>query len=102
MEQGLGPIYDVVASLKGTATPERSVLLGTHHDAWTFGGVDPGTGTTAMLEVAKGLGALAKSGWRPARTISLAFWDAEELGWWAPPSMRRSSASNCRNSSSCT
>ena len=40
----------------------------------------PGTGTTAMLEVAKGLGALAKSGWRPARTISLAFWDAEELG----------------------
>ena len=80
MEQRLGPIYDVVASLRGTATPERSILLGTHHDAWTFGGVDPGTGTTAMLEVAKGLGALARSGWRPARTISLAFWDAEELG----------------------
>lgn len=80
MEQQVGPIYDVVASLKGTAMPERAVLLGTHHDAWTFGGVDPGTGTTAMLEVAKGLGALAKTGWRPARTISLAFWDAEELG----------------------
>jgi N-acetylated-alpha-linked acidic dipeptidase len=80
MEQGLGPIYDVVASLRGTATPERSILLGTHHDAWTFGGVDPGTGTTALLEVAKGLGALAKTGWRPTRTIALAFWDAEELG----------------------
>ena len=80
MEQQLGPIYNVVASVKGTLTPERSVLLGTHHDAWTFGGVDPGTGTTAMLEVARGLGALAKGGWRPARTISLAFWDAEELG----------------------
>jgi N-acetylated-alpha-linked acidic dipeptidase len=80
MEQQLGPIYNVVASVKGTLTPERSVLLGTHHDAWTFGGVDPGTGTAAMLEVARGLGALAKGGWRPARTISLAFWDAEELG----------------------
>jgi N-acetylated-alpha-linked acidic dipeptidase len=80
MDQQRGPIYDVVATLRGTTTPERRVLLGTHHDAWTFGGVDPGTGTTAMLEVAKGLGALAKTGWRPTRTVSLAFWDAEELG----------------------
>lgn len=80
MEQKLGPIYNVVASVPGTLAPERTVLLGTHHDAWTFGGVDPGTGTTAMLEVARSLGALAKTGWRPSRTISLAFWDAEELG----------------------
>jgi N-acetylated-alpha-linked acidic dipeptidase len=80
MDQGLRPIYDVVATLRGRATPERAILFGTHHDAWTFGGVDPGTGATAMLEVAKGLGQLAKSGWRPTRTISLAFWDAEEFG----------------------
>ena len=80
MDQRLGPIYDVVASLRGTTAPERSILLGTHHDAWTFGGVDPGTGATALLEVAKGLGQLATTGWRPTRTISLAFWDAEELG----------------------
>ena len=80
MDQGLRPIYDIVASIKGTSTPERSILFGTHHDAWTFGGVDPGTGTTALLEVAKGLGQLAKTGWKPARTISFAFWDAEEFG----------------------
>lgn len=80
MDQGLRPIYDIVASIKGTATPERSILFGTHHDAWTFGGVDPGTGTTALLEVAKGLGQLAKTGWKPSRTISFAFWDAEEFG----------------------
>ena len=35
MDQTLGPIYTVVASLRGTASPERSILLGTHHDAWT-------------------------------------------------------------------
>lgn len=80
MNQTLAPIYDVVASIKGSATPERAVLFGTHHDAWTFGGVDPGTGTTALLEVAKALGQLAKAGWTPARTISFAFWDAEEFG----------------------
>lgn len=80
MDQKLGPIYNVVASLRGSDTPERGILFGTHHDAWTFGGVDPGTGMTALLEVAKGLGTLAKEGWRPKRTISFAFWDAEELG----------------------
>jgi len=80
MDQGLRPIYDIVASIKGTQTPERSILFGTHHDAWTFGGVDPGTGTTALLEVARAIGQLAKGGWKPARTISFAFWDAEEFG----------------------
>jgi len=80
MDQRQRPIYDVVASLRGTTLPERTILLGTHHDAWTFGGVDPGTGTTALLEVARVLGDLGKGGWRPARTISLAFWDAEEFG----------------------
>ncbi len=80
MDQGLCPIYDVVATLKGAVAPNRQVLFGGHHDAWTFGGVDPGTGTTALLEVARGLGALAKTGWRPARTIAFAFWDAEEFG----------------------
>jgi N-acetylated-alpha-linked acidic dipeptidase len=80
MDQGLRPIYDVVASLRGSSAPERTVLFGTHHDAWTFGGVDPGTGATALLEVARTLGQLAKHGWRPARTIAFAFWDAEEFG----------------------
>ena len=74
------PIYNVVATLRGRTTPERAILFGTHHDAWTFGGVDPGTGAAAMLEMAKGLGQLASTGWRPERTISMAFWDAEEFG----------------------
>src|SRR5688500_8964348 len=80
MDQRQRPIFNVVASLAGRDFPDRRIMLGTHHDAWTFGGVDPGTGMTALLEVAKGLGALAKDGWRPSRTIDLAFWDAEEFG----------------------
>jgi N-acetylated-alpha-linked acidic dipeptidase len=80
MDNGLRPIRDIVARLPGARLADRGVLLGTHHDAWTFGGVDPGTGTAALLELGRTLGALRRGGWQPQRTISLAFWDAEEFG----------------------
>ncbi|HUQ52405.1 MAG TPA: M28 family peptidase, partial [Gammaproteobacteria bacterium] len=80
MDDGLRTIRDVVARVPGAQQADREVILGTHHDAWTFGGVDPGTGTAALLEVARGLGELRRSGWQPKRTITLAFWDAEEFG----------------------
>jgi N-acetylated-alpha-linked acidic dipeptidase len=80
MDDGLRTIRDVIARVPGAREADRGVLLGTHHDAWTFGGVDPGTGTAALLELARGLGAFRRNGWQPKRTIALAFWDAEEFG----------------------
>jgi N-acetylated-alpha-linked acidic dipeptidase len=80
MDDGVRAIRDVVARVPGARQADRGVLLATHHDAWTFGGVDPGTGTASLLELARGLGALRRSGWQPQRTISIAFWDAEEFG----------------------
>jgi len=80
MDDGLRTIRDVVARVPGARQADREVMLGTHHDAWTFGGVDPGTGTAALLELARALGALRRGGWQPQRTITLAFWDAEEFG----------------------
>jgi len=41
--------------------------------------VDPNSGTAALLEIARGLGSLLKSGWKPKRTV-LASWSGEELG----------------------
>lgn len=78
MNLTLGPIRNVIAIVKGAVEPDRYVILGNHHDAWVFGAVDPNSGTSAMLEVARGLGALLKRGWRPRRTIVLCSWDAEE------------------------
>lgn len=78
MNLTLGPIRNVIAIIKGSVEPDRYVILGNHHDAWVFGAVDPNSGTTAMIEVARGLGALLKRGWRPRRTIVLCSWDAEE------------------------
>ncbi len=79
MDAGWRTIRDVIGRLRGR-NPERWVVLGTHHDAWTFGGMDPGSGTSAVYETARALGALHKRGWVPDRSIVFAFWDAEEFG----------------------
>ena len=79
-EHSTRPIYNVIAKLEGTAYPDEWVILGNHHDAWVYGAADPGSGTTALLEVAESLGELAKEGIRPKRTIVFASWDAEEFG----------------------
>jgi N-acetylated-alpha-linked acidic dipeptidase len=79
MDASRRPIRDIVAKLRGE-NPDRWVVLGTHHDAWTFGGMDPGSGTSAVYETARSLAALTKQGWRPDRSIVFAFWDAEEPG----------------------
>lgn len=73
------PVYDVVAKLRGSDDDEW-VILGNHHDAWVFGAADPGSGTASMLEAARALGELVRSGWQPRRSILMCEWDAEEPG----------------------
>src|ERR1017187_2225898 len=73
-------IWDVIGTIKGSEYPDDWVVAGNHRDAWVYGAVDPSSGTAAMLEAVHGLGALAKQGWRPKRTIVFASWDAEEEG----------------------
>jgi len=69
---------NVVAVVRGSREPEKWVIAGNHRDAWIYGGLDPSSGTAALLEVARALGTAAKQGLRPRRTIILANWDAEE------------------------
>ena len=73
------PIYDVIAKLRGSNDNEW-VILGNHHDAWVYGAADPGSGTASMLETARALGELVRSGWKPRRSILMCEWDAEEPG----------------------
>lgn len=74
----LKPVYDVIATLKGSKYPDQWVMRGNHHDGWVFGAADPLSGDVAMLSEAKALGAMAKAGWQPERTIVYASWDGEE------------------------
>jgi N-acetylated-alpha-linked acidic dipeptidase len=73
-------IWNVITRIDGSVEKDRWVVLGNHRDAWVFGAVDPNSGTTAMLELGRGLGQLMRSGWKPRRSIILGSWDAEEQG----------------------
>ncbi|KAI8548550.1 hypothetical protein RHMOL_Rhmol07G0280900 [Rhododendron molle] len=44
-------LENVIGIIEGAEEPDRFVILGNHRDAWTFGAVDPNSGTAAMLEV---------------------------------------------------
>src|SRR4030095_6698309 len=61
MEYKIRPIWNVIARIDGDSDRDRWVVMGNHRDAWTFGAVDPNSGTTAMLEVARGFGQLLKA-----------------------------------------
>lgn len=80
MDYKVRKIWNVISRIDGDAEKDRWVIMGNHRDAWTFGAVDPNSGTTAMLEAARGFGSLLKKGWKPRRTIVLCSWDGEEYG----------------------
>src|SRR6202044_807661 len=52
----LKPLYDVIGVMKGSERPDEGVVRANHRDA------------------------LAKTGWRPKRTIIYGSWDGEEPG----------------------
>ncbi|HYC61253.1 MAG TPA: transferrin receptor-like dimerization domain-containing protein [Thermoanaerobaculia bacterium] len=76
----LAPAYNVIARMRGTDLADQWILRGNHHDAWVHGALDPVSGMVALMEEARAIGELAKSGWRPRRTLIFAAWDGEEQG----------------------
>lgn len=74
------PIYNVIAKISGSERPDQWIIRGNHRDAWVNGAQDPISGMVALMEEARAISELAKTGWRPKRTIIFAGWDAEEQG----------------------
>ena len=72
------PAYNVIAKIRGTQFQDEWVIRGNHHDAWVNGANDPVSGMAALLEEARGVSELMKTGWIPKRTIIYCAWDAEE------------------------
>jgi N-acetylated-alpha-linked acidic dipeptidase len=79
-EWTLKPLYDVIARIQGSESPDEWVVRGNHRDGWVFGAWDPLSGHVAMLAEAQAIGVLLKGGWRPKRTLVYASWDGEEPG----------------------
>ncbi len=80
MDNSTHPLYDVVATIRGTDFPDEWILYGNHHDAWVHGASDPISGAAPLIETGRVFGELLRKGWKPKRTIMLAFWDGEEFG----------------------
>ena len=77
---GLTRTANVVATLRGAVYPDELVIVGCHHDAWSFGAGDPNAGSIVVYEAARSFAAAAARGRRPARTLVFANWAAEEPG----------------------
>jgi N-acetylated-alpha-linked acidic dipeptidase len=73
-------VRDVIAKLAGSERPDEWIIRGNHSDAWVNGADDPLSGLVSLMEEARSVGALAKGGWRPKRTIVYCAWDGEEQG----------------------
>ena len=79
IDQRIRPVWTVTGTIRGSRDSDDVVIVGNHRDAWIYGGVDPSSGTAALIELVRTLGELTRSGWRPQRSILFASWDAEEF-----------------------
>ncbi len=72
-------LWNTVGVLPGK-DPTHEIILGAHRDAWVYGVTDNGSGISILLDVARALGAMYKSGWRPQYSIAIVGFDGEEVG----------------------
>ncbi|KAI9493675.1 hypothetical protein BDB00DRAFT_787780 [Zychaea mexicana] len=74
------PVWNVIGKIEGAIEPHRAVIIGTHRDAWGFGGADSSSGSAVLLELTRVLGLLLERGWQPRRTLIIASWDGQGYG----------------------
>ncbi|MCF8475329.1 MAG: M28 family metallopeptidase [Emcibacter sp.] len=79
MKEHIKPHYVVEGRIYGSDYPDEWIVMGNHHDAWGFGGVDPVSGTSSMMEMTRNFGQMKKDGWRPKRSLVFCSWDGEEF-----------------------
>jgi len=79
-ERKIEKSYNILATIPGSEYPEEMVIIGSHHDAWVHGAMDPLAGTILVVEAARLFAQRVKEGWRPKRSIVFAAWGAEEYG----------------------
>ena len=76
---GEQPVFNTVATIRGSEKPDEYVMLSAHFDSWdgSSGATDNGTGTITMLEAMRILSRVYP---HPKRTIVVGHWTGEEEG----------------------
>jgi N-acetylated-alpha-linked acidic dipeptidase len=80
MDYGQRRLINVVGKIAGAEFPDEWIIIGSHRDAWVFGASDSVSGHVSMMSVARAMGDMMKTGWKPRRTILFVSWDGEEQG----------------------
>ncbi|PKG57188.1 peptidase M28 family protein [Shewanella sp. Choline-02u-19] len=77
--QGFATSYNVIAEVTGSSKPDEIVLIGAHLDSWDegTGAIDDGAGVAIVTAAGKLIQDLPT---KPARTIRVVLYAAEELG----------------------
>ena len=76
---GEKPVFNTIATIRGTEKPNEYVMLSAHFDSWdgASGATDNGTGTMMAMEAMRILRAVYP---HPKRTILVGHWASEEQG----------------------
>lgn len=69
MEPTISTVWNVIGVLNGTNSDE-TIVIGNHFDTWMVGGAgDPNSGSAINIELAKAVGKLSETGWKPKRNM---------------------------------
>jgi hypothetical protein len=75
------PVYNTIATIRGTEKPDEYVIVSGHLDTWdgpgSQGTTDNGTGSSTTIEAAR---LLMAAGAKPKRSILFILWSGEEQG----------------------
>ncbi len=76
---GQSVTYNVIGEIKGSSRPDEVVVIGGHLDSWDLGtgAIDDGAGIAISMEAGRIIGNMKN---RPARTIRVIAFAAEEIG----------------------
>lgn len=87
LPQGVNSSANVVAYIKGSKVPEEFIIISGHldhmgveNDSIHFGADDNGSGTVAMLAIAKAFKQAQSAGYTPKRSLVFLHLTAEEIG----------------------
>src|ERR1035437_4221824 len=69
MDYGQRRIINVVGRITGSTAPDEWGSRGSQRDAWVFGASDPVSGHVSMMSVARAMGEMMKTGWKPRRSV---------------------------------
>ncbi|HTY61409.1 MAG TPA: M20/M25/M40 family metallo-hydrolase [Acidobacteriota bacterium] len=71
--------FNVLAEIPGAEKPDEVIMLGAHLDSWNLatGATDNAAGVAMMMEAVR---VIQAAGLKPARTIRIGLWSAEEQG----------------------